>query len=224
MVASWSGTDDDGSTAATNQVTMPAGNREAAVNYAEAPPGGSVEIMVSDADDDVEERLSNGDVARSGVDLELGEDREAQLVGLRFQKVEIPAGANITSASLEFTADETHSGTTNLTIHGQASDDAPAFGPEDYGVSERTRTSATVDWSNVAPWATVHAAYSSPDLSPIIQEIVDRSGWASGNALVLMVSGSGRRTAEAYDGEPNLAPKLHVAFSLAASGLTDTGD
>ena len=40
-------------------------------------------------------------------------------------------------------------------------------------------------------------AFATPDL---IQEIVDRPGWSSGNAMVIIVTGSGRRVAEAYDG------------------------
>jgi hypothetical protein len=40
-----------------------------------------------------------------------------------------------------------------------------------------------------------------------------------------MVSGSGRRTAEAYEGEPNLAPKLHVTYAVTASStVTDAGN
>ncbi len=38
-VAGWTGTDDDGSTAATNTVTMPSGGHGAAVHYIEVPPG-----------------------------------------------------------------------------------------------------------------------------------------------------------------------------------------
>jgi hypothetical protein len=46
----------------------------------------------------------------------------------------------------------------------------------------------------------------------VIQEIVNRPGWASGNSLVLLITGSGTRTAEAYDGDPSGAPLLKVTY------------
>jgi hypothetical protein len=44
----------------------------------------------------------------------------------------------------------------------------------------------------------------------VIQEIVNRSGWASGNALALIVTGTGERVAESYDG--SAAPELHIEY------------
>ena len=34
----------------------------------------------------------------------------------------------------------------------------------------------------------------------MLQEIVDRPGWSTGNALALIVTGTGSRVAESYDG------------------------
>ncbi len=56
------------------------------------------------------------------------------------------------------------------------------------------------------------ATYLSPDLSPIVHEIVNREGWSSGNALAFVITGTGRRTADAYDGDPALAPRLHITY------------
>jgi hypothetical protein len=47
----------------------------------------------------------------------------------------------------------------------------------------------------------------------VIQEIVDRPGWSAGNALVVIVTGSGKRVAESYNGLPSGAPLLHVEYS-----------
>jgi hypothetical protein len=57
------------------------------------------------------------------------------------------------------------------------------------------------------------AAQRTPDISSIIQEVVDRSGWSSGNSLVLIITGSGERVAESYNGDRNGAPLLHVEYS-----------
>jgi len=42
---------------------------------------------------------------------------------------------------------------------------------------------------------------------------VGRSGWVSGNSVVLIITGSGKRVAEAYDGAPAAAPVLHVEYT-----------
>jgi len=46
----------------------------------------------------------------------------------------------------------------------------------------------------------------------VIQEIVDRGGWAGGNSLVIIISGTGERVAESYDGASSAAPLLHVEY------------
>jgi hypothetical protein len=58
----------------------------------------------------------------------------------------------------------------------------------------------------------VGAAQQSVDIAAVIQQIVDGSGWASGRALVVIVTGTGKRVAEAYDGVRTAAPLLHVEF------------
>ena len=46
----------------------------------------------------------------------------------------------------------------------------------------------------------------------MIQEIVSRGQWASGNALAVIITGSGHRTAESYNGSPSQSPLLHVEY------------
>jgi hypothetical protein len=48
----------------------------------------------------------------------------------------------------------------------------------------------------------------------VIQEIVDRTGWSSGNSLVVIITGSGNRIAESFDGDSGAAaPLLQVAYA-----------
>ena len=54
------------------------------------------------------------------------------------------------------------------------------------------------------------AKKQTSDLSTIVQEIVDRVGWAATNAMAFIIEGSGRRVAESYDGEASAAAKLVV--------------
>jgi len=85
----------------------------------------------------------------------------------------------------------------------------------DGNITDRPVTTASVPWSPV-PWTTVGEAgldQQTPDISAIIQEIVNLPGWASGNSLAVIISGTGERTAESFNGVASAAPKLHVEFS-----------
>ncbi len=174
-----------------------------------------LETRVSSSSDDAEESVSSGSMYRTSSDLELVDAGSTpQLVGMRFTGLTIPQGATITAAYIQFTVDETDSGTTSLTIRGQDADDAASFSSSSYDISSRATTSASASWSPPA-WNTVGEAGSdqrTPDLSAIIQEIVDRGGWSSGNDLAIIVSGTGERTAESYNGSSSKAPLLHVEY------------
>ena len=59
----------------------------------------------------------------------------------------------------------------------------------------------------------------TPDLAPVIQEIVNRPGWASGNSLAIIITGTGHRTADSYNGDPGGAPLLHVEYEIGLSNI-----
>ncbi len=133
---------------------------------------------------------------------------------MRFNGVDIPQGATIVNAYIQFQADETNSEATSLTIEGEDIDNAPTFTASDGDISSRTRTTASALWSPVS-WTTVGEAgpdQRTSNVGPVIQEIVNRSGWSSGNSLVIIITGTGTRVAEAYDGVPAGAPLLHVEY------------
>ena len=52
----------------------------------------------------------------------------------------------------------------------------------------------------------------TPDLSPIIQEIVNRPGWASGNGVALIVTGTGVRHGVSFERRAAQAALLHVEY------------
>ena len=52
---------------------------------------------------------------------------------------------------------------------------------------------------------------------------MNRSGWNSGNALALIVSGSGKRVAESYNGSLGWAPLLVVQYKTSSSSARTTG-
>ncbi len=177
------------------------------------PPPPPFETQVSHNHDDAEEDVGNGNVDRGSGDLELTVDGgDLQEVGMRFRSVTIPPGALITNAWIRFVADESNSGVTNLTFFAEATDDAAIFSSSDGNITGRTKTAASVAWTGVPSWTTGTTYQTGANLAPIIQEVINRPGWASGNDLVIIVTGTGTRTAESHDGAPALAPFLHVEY------------
>jgi hypothetical protein len=70
-----------------------------------------------------------------------------------------------------------------------------------------------VSWSP-ASWSSggQGAAQQSPSLVDVVQEIVDRPGWAPGNDLALFISGQGTRPAESVEGDSDAAALLHIRY------------
>src|SRR5687768_11488426 len=74
----------------------------------------TITSVVNAPTDDQEEYVSNGTLDIGSSDLEMVTDAGDQIIGLRFNNLNIPTGAVITRAYLQFTADEAHTGATSL--------------------------------------------------------------------------------------------------------------
>lgn len=154
--------------------------------------------------------------------------------GLRYQNVTLPNGVEITTAKLIMTGAVVQSNAdVNSVVIGEDVDDAAVFSDlADYqarrgtivgGANDNYITSASVNWNAIPAWSIGEegADTTSPELKTIIQEIVDRVGWASGNALVLWWDDHGgnstvatdtTRTAYSYDGSSTKCAKLHIEY------------
>jgi hypothetical protein len=176
---------------------------------------GMIDQRITLGSDDAEQRLSNGVVALAGGDLNMAVDgNKVQLVGMRFPNLPIPAGATIQNAWIQFMTDEVGSGTANLTIQTEATANPAAFAATSNNLGARPRSAAAVAWSPAA-WTLVReagAAQRTPSLVEVVREAVNRPGWAPGNAIVFLVSGSGERTAESFEGRAAGAALLHVEY------------
>ncbi len=180
--------------------------------------------QIASGNDDVEE-TSKGVVNLSSDDIELVYDTKAtgsQVVGLRFNGIAIPQGAIITKAYIQFTVDEATSTNCNLTIRGEDSDNSVAFTASSKTVSRRVKTTASVNWAPAA-WTTIGnsgTAQQTTDMKSIVQEIVNRSLWNSGNSMSFIITGTGngKRTAVAYETTPAKAAMLHIEYTLLKAG------
>lgn len=144
----------------------------------------------------------------------------------RFLNVTIPKGATINSAVIRFRASASDSGSTcNLRIQAEDADDAGQI-TNSADLNGRTLTSGYVDWSSVGSWTSGND-YDSPDFASVLQAIVNRSGWASGNALQIHVTNNGSsegayRRPVSYNGSSSTAPLLVVTYEVGVlADLTD---
>jgi hypothetical protein len=172
----------------------------------------TISIPISTREDGAEEDA--GKVVIGSFDLDLGRlHSNSQTVGMRFNGLEIPQGATIVEAYIQFTARFQNSQTTSLSIEGEKADNAAMFEREVFNISSRSRTSTAISWAPTR-WNKDESGpdQQTSDLASILQEVINRAGWAPGNSTVFIVTGSGRRQALSFDLNPSKAPVLHVKF------------
>jgi len=185
-----------------------------------------IDNRIANGDDDYEEYVSNGKMDSGSSDLELAYEtggtpaKDEQVIGLRFVNLAIPKGAQVTGAYVEIEVDKVNkvgsANPVNLIIEGELTPNAAPFVNTPFNILLRfSRTTAKVKWS-IPSWTAENEKFQTPDISSIIQEIVNQEGWASGNAIVLIFRddkdnpSTGLREAEAYEGEATAAPLLHI--------------
>jgi putative hemolysin len=226
LVADWGGACET-ATGNTCTVTVNADTSVSVAFVPVDPNSGLYEQRVAASSDDAEEFLeaSNaghlpGFVHLTSTDLDLIYDSSFavnQAVGLRFTNLDIPQGATITNAYIQFTALATITSATNLQIAGQAADNVDTFANTSGSITSRTPTTANVAWS-VPGWTENQAGANerTPDLSAIVQEVVNRTNWTSGNAVAFIITGNtgSRRRAVSFDGNADAAPLLVIEWTM----------
>ena len=175
--------------------------------------GDWLEVRISASEDDAEEDTT-GAIDLGSSDLELATEDTVQTVGLRFAQVPLPGDAVILEAHVQFEVDEISPFPTFLSIKGQLDPSPSSFSEGIDDLSRRAKTDATTTWDPEV-WMTPGVAGSdqrTPDLGPVVQELLDQPGWGRHNPMVLIVTGTGTRTAKSFDGDPEGAPMLRVLW------------
>jgi len=146
--------------------------------------------------------------------------------GMRFTNVTIPQAATITAAYMTLRSYITRTANTvKSRISAEDVDDAPTFANSAGGFVARwnNRTTARVDWDAIPAW-TLDSDYNSPEIKTVIQEVIDRASWASGNDIVIFWEDYDGRTTAAtaclrqgysYDGSTTYCAKLVITYIVA---------
>ena len=188
----------------------------------------TIQVRVNSPEDDLEEYLAGanqtqlvGSKDKGSTDLELGAEnrdgRDPQLVGIRFAHVNIPPGARIIRASIRFTVDEDkNEDPASFTIRAQNASNPNSFNENiTFDITSRATLAESVVWNVTEAWNTPEQsgnAQTTPDLSSLIQQLVDLPGWERRNAMVFTFEGTGIRTAVSADKSLDQAPLLEVSY------------
>ncbi|MHC4587014.1 MAG: LamG domain-containing protein [Planctomycetota bacterium] len=191
----------------------------------------TIDVRVAATNDDAEEGAASGGIVLDSSDLELGYEGTAspdtlQIIGVRFTGVDVPKGVAIKKAWVQFTADdvdnEYHSPPVSLIVEGELSPNPAEFSDTTGDISSRATTTASAVW-DIPVWGALRAAgppERTGDISSVIQEIINQDGWATGNAMVIILRDNpdnpseGTREAEAFDGDSSMAPLLHIEYAV----------
>jgi len=135
---------------------------------------------------------------------------------IRCPSIYIPNGVTILEAHLKFTqATRDGDGTVcNARISGDLTDDAAVFSTlVDYDARYAAKTVAVVDWDAI-PTQALGDEFESPDIKTVIQEIVNRPGWAYGNAMALFI--------EDHDGRSDPYRVIRTFWTSIELGMVST--
>lgn len=149
------------------------------------------------------------------------DDQYWSIGGFRFLNVAIPQSATINSATISLII-QSSAGDPATIIKGAAADNIDTWSAPNTP-NGATKTTASVNWTITGASGTA----TSPSIVSIIQEIVNRAGWVSGNALAITIQdndaysyGAGiDKYFYAYDNGSNY-PSLAVTYTTAGGGTS----
>lgn len=146
----------------------------------------------------------------------------AHYPGWRFTTVAIPQAATINSATLTLTLSNSSSGTgATATVYGWATDNASAWA-NGAGPVQAAKTTASAAFGT---WGGGVSGSRAITVTSIVQEIVNRAGWASNNAMSLFAAYTPNNNSsftyinDLAGGSTGIA-KLDVDYTAAGGGTT----
>ncbi len=142
--------------------------------------------------------------------------------GLFFSDISIPNGAFIDDAYLEvYTYSSGSHDDPNLDIYCEAIDDSQNF-LDNYDVASRTTTENSTEWTDTNVGTSTWI--QSPDFTDAVQEVIDRSGWSSGNNLTVLLKGKNENVGNliiwSYEYSSQVyGAKLNVEYSQISTAV-----
>jgi len=133
----------------------------------------------------------------------------------RFPDITIPNGATITSAVLYVLSDTSTQWDGYVKVKVGFNNIDTAVAPTDVDTTEALTMTSGVVWEPQT--FTQGTWYNTPDLADELQVVVDRGGWSSGNAIMLLMDEDGstvskRRLVHTYEDGSSNRPYLELEW------------
>ncbi|MDC0435485.1 PilC/PilY family type IV pilus protein, partial [bacterium] len=173
----------------------------------------TLDTRVTDADDDAEMVLDSTRMRLTSDDLEMPFDEETgngQLIGVRFRDLDLPRGAIIDDAWLEFEVQNQHSSSISVGVYAELGNASEYTSNDRDLLSNRSYSSPIL---KALPARARGEKIRFSGLQAIVQQSVDSSRWISGGALAFAFSrnsGAGFRDLKSFEG--GYAPALHIEY------------
>jgi hypothetical protein len=183
---------------------------------------GSLDRQVAAGADDAYEQNfnTNFDGTNQGIVIESNTSAAANttLGGFRFTNITIPKSAPITTANFQVYADDSGFDDADFYVYAENVDNSANF-TTTADVYDRLHSSGTklsAGWYSGTGLVNTWFG-STVDISPVIQTVINRSGWSSGNALTILAAGTTLTNRQfkviAYESTlTTLTPKLHIEY------------
>jgi len=156
--------------------------------------------------------------------LTLGERNGSTLVGLHFESVNVPKGAIIDSAYLQFSSAENSNFNDNVSINIEVKSASEAF-PESVGrniLTPRKKSNNWLNWNVEGAWSKNERSESqkSPNLTELVTEVIQLSDWKIGNPMTFFLFAEQETSIEMVSHDAGLEehyPELTIYYSLNTS-------
>ena len=145
--------------------------------------------------------------------------------GMRFTDIQIPKDATINKAFIVLDCYYPHnpgygiSNTVNLRLHAENSDNPTTYSSGSKP-TDRSVIAQNVDWNLSSVWYD-YSFYQTPEITTIVQALVNRAGWSAGNAMALQIRNNGStsyREIRTIDSDPSHAAKLYIEYENTENG------
>lgn len=177
---------------------------------------GTITRQVVVGSDDVNQEGTTFQAAPSSPWIGNASTTTSSYAAFRFTNIQVPRGATITAARLEFYSPSSSQWLTiNLQIAGDAADNSAPFSASAMP-SQRVLTTARVAHTSNVNWA-ANTWYQFTEMRTVVQEIISRPNWQAGNNLSIILVGTGsawgRKFISTYERGATFAPRLVITYT-----------
>jgi hypothetical protein len=180
------------------------------------PGGGNLTRTIGSAADDVNEDGTIYSPNSAPMFIGNGQSTTASWLGLRFTNITVPRGATITTAQVEVAAASTSWINLGFTLQAENVGSCAAF-TSTSKPSQRTLTTQNVPHTSNVQW-TAGTYYALNSMTTVVQAVTNRADWNSGNNLCITLKGTSsawaRKFIHSFDGNPALAPRLVIVYTV----------